>query len=104
MSEKQTNLVFSYDHFDTGIFWVVRCDINGFRRAGVATTRDRARYKVRKAIDELRLVVSRRASARRRKSEATGNEEPQHIKWVKKARTTSGFRSEIVRGTASATS
>jgi len=84
MSDSQTNLVFSYDHFDTGIFWVVRCDINGFRRAGVATTRDRARYKVREAIDELRLVVSRRACARRRKSKETSTKEPEHIQWIKK--------------------
>lgn len=104
MSEKLSNLVFSYDHVDSGIIWVVRCDINNFYRRGVACTRDRARWKVGKAIDELRLVISRRACARRGKSEATSNEEPKHIKWLKKARTEGGFRSEIVRGTASATS
>ena len=104
MSEKQSNLGFSYDYVESGIIWVVHCNINGFYRRGVATTRDQARYKVGNAIKEFGLVLASRASARRRKLEATSNEKPQHIKWLKKANTERGFRSEIVRSPATASS
>ena len=104
MSEKKSDLVFSYDHVDSGIIWVVHCSFNNFYRRGVARTRDRARCKVREAINELRLVISRRASTRRRISEATSYEKPEHIKWLKKADTERGFRSEIVRSPAIAPS
>lgn len=100
----QTNLRFGYEHYDDGIVWVVRCDINRFYRHGVAYTRDRARCEVRKAIEELRLVVAERARNGCRNSKATGDENPKHYKWVKKDTATRGFRSEIARGTASTTS
>lgn len=99
----QTNLKLSYDHTHVGIYWVVHCDINDFRRSGFARTRDRARYQVRKAIKELRLVVSERARSRRRNSEATGNEDPKHYQWVKKKPAEGGFRSEIARSAIAAT-
>ncbi|WP_348671605.1 hypothetical protein [uncultured Idiomarina sp.] len=100
----QSNLQLSYDYFESGIFWVVRCDINGFLRRGFARTRDRARCEVRKAISELRLVVAERARDGCRNSKATGDEDPKHYQWVKKDSTERGFRSEIARGTASTTS
>ena len=100
----QTNLEFSYDDYDYGIVWVVRCDINGFYRRGVARTRDRARCEVGKAISELRLVVAERARNGCRNSKATGHEDPKHNQWVKKDSAKRGFRSEIARGTASTTS
>ena len=100
----QTDLVVSYDYFESGCYWVVRCRNTGFYRRGVARTRDRAHCDVRKALKRLRLVVSERASKRRGNFEATGNEVPKPIKWIKKAVTGGGFRSEIARSAIEPTS
>ena len=97
----KTDLVISYDYFESGCYWVVRCRNHGFYRRGVAPTRDRARCDVRKALKRLRLVQSERDGKRRGNFKTTSDEVPKSIEWIKKADTERGFRSEIARSSTS---